>query len=381
VVSPMLKKIISLLIVINGLTLPGCDKIVAPEALQSFGVKKVELTIDSEHLGELNANLFARLQVPARIDLDGKSRDILVRYSGQTSINHTKKSFTVEFLDGDSHNGHRFYVLSAQYGDPTGFNPFIGFYAFAQAGLQVPQVGATALYLNREYRGLYFLIEPIDEDFFRKRGQRLGSFYEATRANAHFSFAGGYDVRLGFENQGETRNYFGDLEKILEVLDGSSPDELPSRLEPLLDVESYLSYLAVSVLFHNYDGYFNNFRMHRERPTDRFTFIPWDVDHLLESHPTRSTIWGANELSQKLLAVSAYRQRYRQILIDLMDQKLTPENLDELLDETAAKINQAFAADRLLSAPGKSVFDYAAARKAFIREWYAKIRQDLALLQ
>jgi spore coat protein H len=376
----MLKKIISLLIVINGLELAGCDKIVDPEALQSFGVKKVELTIDSEHLGELNANLFARLQVPAQIDLEGKSRDILVRYSGQTSINHTKKSFTVEFLDGDTYLGHRFYVISAQYGDPTGLNPFIGFHAFAQAGLQTPHVEAAALYLNREYRGLYFLIEPIDEDFFRKRGQRLGSFYEATRANAHFSFAGGYDVRLGFENQGETRTYFGDLERIIEALDGSTADELPSRLEPLLDVESYLSYLAVSVLFHNYDGYFNNFRMHRQRPTDRFTFIPWDVDHLLESHPTRSTIWGANELSQKLLAVPAYRQRYRQILLELMDQKLTPESLDELLDETAAKINQAFAADRLLAAPEKSVFDYAAGRKISVREWYAKIRGDLALL-
>ncbi len=373
----LVRGMINVLMILAALTMHGCSEIIDPPEAESFGLAKIELRITSENLGTLNTNVFARLQVPADLALEGRSWNIKVRYSGQTSINHTKKSVTLEFPDTQRFRGHRFYTLSSQSGDPTGFNPIFGFYAFAQAGLDVPNVESVAFYLNGGYRGLYFLIEPIDEDFFHIREQRLGSLYEATRAKAHFSFADGYDVRMGFENQSARESYFGDLEKLITVLDESSAEELPSRIEPLLDVENYLRYLAVSVLFHNYDGYLNNFRLHKNNPEEKFFFIPWDVDHLLEPHPTRSTIFGANELSQKLLSVPAYRQRYREILLELMDDKLRVELLDEKLDEIAAKIAAALAADRLL---GGNAFDTAASRKASIREWYAKIRGDLVLL-
>jgi spore coat protein H len=366
--------------VMAGLALYGCSKIIPPEETDGFGLTKVEVTITSENLGRLNSNVFLRLQVPARLEIDGRKWAVKVRYSGQTSINHTKKSFAFEFPDDSRFNDHRFYGLSAANGDPTGLNPIVGFHAFAQAGLQTPTVEPATLYLNGEYKGLYFLIEPIDEDFFKKRGQRLGALYEAARSLAHFSFAGGYDVRLGFDNNGERPDYFGDLEELITVLDESAASELPAKLEPLLDVESYLSYLAVAVLFHNFDGYFNNFRMHRNAPSDKFTFIPWDVDRLFEIHARHSTIRGANELSEKLLAVPAYRQRYREILIELMDDKLAPAKLDELLDQTASKISEAFAADRILAAPGILPLEYAARRKSSLREWFEKIRGDLATL-
>jgi len=374
------QKILSLLAIGAALASHGCNKIINPQEADDFGLARVEVRLTGENLGALNSNLFARLQVPANLIFEGRSWNIKVRYSGQTSINQAKKSVTFEFPDDRRFREHRFYTLSAQYGDPTGFNPIIGFYAFAQAGLDVPSVEPVTFYINDEYRGLYFLIEPIDEDFFILRGQRLGSLYEATRAKAHFSFADGYDVRMGFENRGERESYWGDLEKLITVLDESSAEELPSRIESLLDVEKYLRYLAVSVLFHNSDGYFNNYRLHKNNPEDKFVFIPWDVDHLLEPHPTRSTIFGDNELSAKLLQVPAYRQRYREILVELMDDKLRVELLDEKLDETAAKIAEAFAADRLLNTSGFTAFDNANKRKASIRAWYAKIRGDLALL-
>lgn len=364
-------------VLIAALAISGCSKIVGPQVPNNFGLHNVELSITSENLGRLNSNVFARLEVPAKLKIEGTKFDVEVRYSGQTSINQTKKSVTVEFSDDQRFRGHRSYVLSAQSGDPTGLNPIFGFYAFAQAGLVVPDIEPAVFYVNGEYRGLYFLIEPIDDDFFVLRRQRLGSLYEAKQANAHFSFANGYDVRLGFENKGERPGYFGDLEKMILVLDESTPEELPSKIEPLLDVENYLRYLAVSVLFHNSDGYINNFRLHRNNPEDKFAFVPWDLDHLMDIHPTRSTIFGANELSEKLLRVAAYRQRYRDILLELMDGELRVEVVEVKLDETAAKIAGALASDRLL---GGDAIEYAARRKAEIREWYAKIRGDLAQL-
>ncbi len=360
----------------------GCGKIVAPEEPKSFGLAKAEFKITSEYLGILNSNVFVRHEVPARLEIDGRDRKVLVRYSGQTSLGQLKKSYTFAFADGQKFREHREYVLSAQNGDPTKLNSTIGFRAFRQAGLLAPEAEPAVVYVNGEYQGLYYLIEPIDADFFKIRNHRLGSLYEAfngQKIGAHLSFAGGYDVRLGFESTGERPEFFGDLGHLIRTLDASTPENLPARLEPLLDVENYLRYLAVSVLLHNWDGYFNNFRLHLDPNTAKFQIIPWDVDNLLELHP-RSRIEGANELSEKLLQVPAYRQRYRQILLELMDEKLTVARLDSLIDVTAAKIAPAYAADRLLTAAGTPLSQHAANVKQFIRDWYEKIRGDLVRL-
>ncbi|GEM_PF-1882155 len=360
----------------------GCSKIVDPAGTDDYGLTKIELTINSEYLGILNSMVFARREVPGRIEIAGERQKIFVRYSGQTSLGQLKKSYTVEFTDGELFRGHEEYVISAQNGDPTKLNTTLGFWAFRQAGLMASEVEPAAVYLNGAYQGLYYLIEPVDEDFLRIRRRRLGSLYEAFNGQydgAHFSFAGGYDVRLGFESKGEREEFYGDLERLIQILDASTPENLPGRIEPLLDVENYLRYLAVSVLFHNWDGYFNNFRLHLDPQIGKFQFIPWDLDNLLELHPTRSRLEGANELSEKLLQVPAYRRRYKQILLELMDEKLTVANLDLLIDDTAAKIARAYAADRFLTAPGsKPLVEHMATTKQFIRNWYAKIRGELA---
>ena len=101
-----------------------------------------------------------------KITINDTSWNILVRYSGQTSINRLKKSYNLEFPEGKFFRGHREYKMSAQTGDPTALNPTTGPFAFRQAGLHTPSVEAAVLYLNGRLQGLYFLIEPIDEDFF-----------------------------------------------------------------------------------------------------------------------------------------------------------------------------------------------------------------------
>ncbi len=368
-------------VLLIALNFTGCQKLVEPAGLEDYGLPKVELTIAHDELATLNSHVYVRREVPGRVVIEGKRYNVLVRYSGQTSINRLKKSFTFAFEESRQYRGHRNYVLSAQTGDPTALNPAAGFWAFAQAGLHAPEVQPVACYLNRESLGLYFLIEPIDEDFFRKRGQSLGSLYEAANANAQFTFGNGYDVRLGFESRGEREDFFGDLERLLVLLDETPAESLPARIERLLDVENYLRYLAVSVLIHNWDGYFNNFRLHRDPRIGKFQFVPWDMDHILTMHPTRSNIRGANKLSERLLANAGYRARYRAILTELLDERLAVEELNAQLDATAQRLAPAHEADRFLSAGGISIFEHARRVQEFNRAWYIKIREDLENLK
>jgi len=378
-------RILFVFCIVAAAAITGCGNIVEPEETDGFGLTKIEFTITSEHLGTLNSMVYARREVPARVAIAGESRKIFVRYSGQTSLGQLKKSYTLAFNDNKLFRGHREYVVSAQNGDPSKLLPALGFWAFRQAGLMTSDAEPVAVYLNGAYQGLYYLLEPIDEGFLRLRQRRLGSLYEAFNGQfdgAHFSFAGGYDVRLGFASKGERENFYGDLERLIQILDAATPENLPAQVEPLLDVENYLRYLAVSVLLHNWDGYFNNFRLHLDAPIGKFQFIPWDLDNLLEFYEGRSRLEGANELSEKLLKVPAYRRRYKQILLELMDEKLAVARLDARIDEIAAHIARAFAADRFLTAAGnKPLIEHVAETKQFIRDWYAKIRGELVRLE
>ena len=164
------------------------------------------------------------------------------------------------------------------------------------------------------------------------------------------------------------------------ILDESTTEELPSRLEPLLDIENYLHYLAVSVLIHNSDGYFNNFRLHLDPAIGKFQFFPWDFDRLFVFDGRRSTIRGANNLSKRLLEVTEYRHRYRDILTELMNSKLTADMLDRTFDNTVNNLSSAYEADRFLSASGVSMTKHAQRIKERNRLWYDKIQADLTEL-
>src|SRR5206468_11476598 len=87
------------------------------------------------------------------------------------------------------------------------------------------------------------------------------------------------------------------------------------RLELVLDMERFISFMAVEVMLGHRDGYClarNNFRLYHNLDTDKFLFFPHGMDQLFGKadaamHPQLNGL-----LARALLETPQGRHRYRQ---------------------------------------------------------------------
>src|SRR5262249_32473167 len=138
------------------------------------------------------------------------------------------------------------------------------------------------------------------------------------------------------------------------------PDEGLFRKEiaSYLDVEAFLRFLAANALLANLDsflGFGHNFYLYLHPDTNKFLFIPWDLDlsmgawpmagtpeqqvNLSIMHPHR----GANRLIDRLLAVKEINEQYRKVVKELTDTCFTKERLLKDLDAIEKAVKEPLA--------------------------------------
>jgi hypothetical protein len=123
-------------------------------------------------------------------------------------------------------------------------------------------------------------------------------------------------------------------------------------------VEAFLRFLAANALLANLDsflGFGHNFYLYLHPDTNKFLFIPWDLDlsmgawpmagtpeqqvNLSIMHPHR----GPNRLIERLLAVKEINERYRKLVKELTDTCFTKERLLKDLDAIEKVVKEPLA--------------------------------------
>jgi spore coat protein H len=243
----------------------------------------------------------------------------------------------------------------------------------------VSDIRFVVLFINDECRGLYCLIERVDECFFRNRGEAVGTFYDAYSGLADFTFKGGYDVRVGFEKKPVDDGNYSDLEHLIHVLDNTPANEFMREVENVLDVNSYLAYLAVSTLISNVDGFFKNFYLYSPEHR-RFQIIPWDLDNTFLPGKSDYTLYGENSLSKRLMEVEEYRVRYEALLSSLLENEFSGEKVFAIIDSLSDHVKDAYSADPVLKAKGLDIDGEAQVIKDFVQDRSAFIKKHLGIL-
>jgi len=352
----------------------SCEIISGPEVEEyEFDLPSVHIYIDSEDLGILNSNVYSNRCIPARLVYNDHEYGVHLRHHGHLSRHFLKKSYKIKFKDTDLFEDRKKVVLSSQWTDKSLLRSRLSFYLFQKAGLRTSDNRFITLFINNDYIGIYYLIEPVDEFFLLNRGMEVGNLYKS-KGHSRFTFEGGYDVRVGFKKKPIDDGNYSDLEYLINILDTVPTDKLMSQIEKVLDVENYLNYLAVSVLITNWDGFFKNFYLHNEN-FGRFKIIPWDLD-LTFRNSTRS-IYGQNNLSKRLLQVEAYRTYYKNRLRELMDSEFSDEVMFPMIDQLSNYIEEAYENDPFIRAKGCSLDKEAKAVKNFIQSRRSYLEEQL----
>ena len=148
--------------------------------------------------------------------------------------------------------------------DPSGLRAMLGFWVFAQAGIDAPAIDPVVLYFNDRFLGLYFNIEKVDEQFFERRGVDRGTTLKAILGNADFSAKTLSAPNMAFEFPLE-KSSFTPVIRLCEIIQkAGDAKEKAAELGAIVDVNQLLDYLAAAVVMKHFDGFANNYYLYHD---------------------------------------------------------------------------------------------------------------------
>ena len=187
------------------------------------------------------------------------------------------------------------------------------------------------------------LIENVDKEFLAARfaGDKEGNLFkyeyvEDYRFTDKSDDPRSYLVLFEPETNEDTLDASA-LVQFVRTANSAPAEGFAAAIAPYLDVDRFLTYLAVENAMAEQDGFLglqgmNNFYVYQFTGQSRFQFIPWDHDtsFVSASWPVLQRV-DTNVLAAKLLADSARRQYY----------------LDQVKATVATAVNAAFLGPRI----------------------------------
>lgn len=197
--------------------------------------------------------------------------------------------------------------------DPTLACEWLGAELFRASGYPCPRVSHARVWINDRDLGIYVLREGFDEPFLKRSfADPRGNLYDG-------GFVQDIDNELEMD-AGEDPDDRMDLLGLAAACAHAEPAARWDAIAERLDMERFLTFMALERLCGHWDGYTlnaNNYRLYFP-PGGRGVFLPHGMDQILgDPHA------GLYDQSWPLLAAAvmqndAWRLRYREILTRLL---------------------------------------------------------------
>jgi len=298
-------------------------------------------------------------------------KDIGVRFKGNSSYMMSarglKRPFKLDFnrfVDDQSFHGLTTINLSNNMMDPSQLRETLSYAVFRAAGVPAPRTAFVQLYLTvpgkheREFVGLYTLIEQVNgaflKDHFRtSKGMLLKP--EGIRGLPYLGEEWSKYERYRPKkkpNQAATQRLI-DFTKLLNNADDAA---FRQQIDTYVDVDAFLRFLAANVVLSNFDSFIglgHNYYIYLHPKTNRFVWIPWDMNLSFGSFgmagspeqitdlSIRKPCMGDNRLVERLLAIKEYDRTYRKHLRELTTTAFVPEKMHADIDALRQVIHGA----------------------------------------
>lgn len=292
------------------------------------------------------------------------------RLRGNTSRFAGKKSFKLSmntFIQGRKWHGLEKINLNGEHNDPSILRSYLSANLLQASNVPVARNSYVKLFINNEYKGLYFNTEHIDEQFIQSRfpNDDTGNLYKASWG-ASLNYLGtnsaNYANLYELKTNTSTNEYTG-LIQFLAVLNNSSAADFPCAIQSVFDVDLYLKTLVIEILTGHWDGHAynkNNFFLY-QRPSDgRFVFMEYDMDNTFgvdwfgidwsnRSIYSWSNTSETRPLYTRIMAVPYFKDRFSFYLQEALATFYNQTDLVNLLDTKQALISTAALDDNYKS--------------------------------
>jgi spore coat protein CotH len=297
--------------------------------------------------------------------------NIGARFKGNSSFRRegVKKPFKLDF---NYYNSATTFVglkkLNLQNGDlqPDLLREKI-FYDFAAKYIPANRAVHVRLYVNDVLWGLYVAVEQPDKTMMEDRfgSNEDGNLFEAGESDANVTWLGAAASayqRYFTLSTNETANDWTDFINLANLLNNTPAATLPSKIEPVLDVENILYGMALNNLFVNLDSYLGSgseFFLYDRSDTGQFVHIHTDLNENFGTtgdgspkiavpaslSPFYVPTTGTKPLVEKLWAVDSYKRWYLRMLARMLREGFDATTMQTKITRLANLIRADVQAD------------------------------------
>jgi hypothetical protein len=209
-------------------------------------------------------------------------------------------------------------------------NDALGSELFRKAGVPVARVTHATVEFNGRKLGLYVLKEGFTREFLALHFRRTdGNLYENDPTD---------DDRAHMKrNSGSGPDDQSDLQALLAATAETDHARRWQRLGEMLDLDQFLTFMAVEIMAGHRDGYClaaNNYRLYFDPGSQRFTFIPHGMDQLFgrADLPLRANMGGpvASAVMETAIGRRLYLERAAMLLTNLFRAEVLTNRLQQL---------------------------------------------------
>ena len=333
----------SLLAGLLGGALCSCSKFESEK--NDLGIPRVELNIDVQDLSDIRGGFSKSVSRVCEITLNEKKLGLIdIRISGQISQFFVKKSFACKFVNKDQEVFVlRTFRLAAMPGDPSLCRAKLGYELFSFLKFPVPSLYPVALFINRDWIGLYHVMEDISSSFFSRRNIEIKEYYQSKSGT---DYAPKSESDLKFQIDAEHGNSLYtrilDLHKVIWKM---SPEDAVTRLDPIFDLNVAARYYVGQTYMHHWDSFANNHYLYNSRQSNVLTILPWDLDKVFNNSRVVN-LKGTNYLFDKLISNPIFFEKCREYAA-LLHKTYTNRFLEEKLTSLMSAQQKAWELDRL----------------------------------
>jgi hypothetical protein len=239
-----------------------------------------------------------------------------------------------KFVSGQKLEGLRKVHFNNTAEDPSFMTEVLCSEMCRRAGLPAARAAHATLTLNGRRLGLYVLKEGLTKDF-------LAQYFKRTDGNL---YDGGFQVDIDAPLERIGGEGVDDQSDRLALLAAARERDLATRwqrLEQVLDMDRFITLLAVTTMTWNWDGYpmaRNNYRIYHDPQTDKMVFIPHGLDQMFWE-PQGTIYPRLNGLvAAAVMRTPEGRRRYRARLAVLQTNVFRVADLKSRLSDLTALI-------------------------------------------
>lgn len=350
----------------------------------------------------------------AAVEINGERVfNVGVRYKGNGSFligrNFSKFSFKIDFneyQDDLNFQGLTKVNLHNCASDPSMLREAISYQLFREVGVSCPLTGwasvATDIAGEIEEQGLYLVVEQVDKKFLKRAFGEANGLLVKPSAFTAFPYLGeSWDAYESFYNP-KTQSSPEQQQRIIEfarLVHRGDQEEFNSQIEEYLDLDNFLSFLAVNAILSNLDSFLGgsqNYYAYLSPETNKILFIPWDLDHsfgaldiigtpksrLQHSINQPQIGVGKNRLIERVLEIPEIKQAYLTRVGQLLDSVFGQEKWLGQVEEMAAFVGPRLAEGErarmevAIASSGSVESGYPL--KTFVRKRHESIRDQLS---